>query len=388
MKALICSGEWQPRKGYQPGPEEVKNKTARVGSQAWRYPELAIADVPDPEPGDEDVLIRIRACGICGSDIHCRQKDGEGYLLFSGPLSLPCILGHEYAGEVVDAGSQVKTLKRGDRVAAEGMLWCGLCEPCRRGRPNQCLFLKMVGFTAPGAFAEYIVTHEKYCWKIDRLGEFIPEDRLFDAGALIEPAGCAYNGLFVTGDGFLPGAAVAVFGAGPIGLMAAALSRAAGASRVIAFDYSPERLDLAAKLGADAVFNVRDLSASGTGPGDLLLEETGGAGADVIVEAAGAASETLPGMIAGLGPNGRIVYLGRVDTSARLDFNPLVSGGNRLAGSRGHAGGGIFPSIIRLLAAGRMNPLPMITGKFTLPDILKAMETAASIKEGKIIVTI
>jgi len=386
MKALICEGEWQPRKSYSLLGEEEKERSARVGRQVWRNPALSLQIVEDPTLEADDVLIAVKACGICGSDIHCRQADNEGYLRFSGPLSLPCILGHEYTGEVREVGAAVSTLRPGDKVAAEGMLWCGLCEPCRRGTFNQCRILKMVGFTSPGAFSEYILTKERYCWNIESLGESFSQEEIYPTGALIEPIGCAYNGLFVTGGGFLPGARIAVYGVGPIGLMAVALSRLAGASRVIAFDLLPERLEMASRMGADTIINIKDLETSHTSSGEVLIDISDGQGIDVIVEAAGAAGKTMSDMLHAIGPNGKIIYLGRADSVAAIDFNCLVSGGNRLIGSRGHAGSSIFPSIIRLLADGKLNPGSIITERCAFDDILSAFEMASRTTQGKVMV--
>ncbi|MFH1467302.1 MAG: alcohol dehydrogenase catalytic domain-containing protein, partial [Pseudomonadota bacterium] len=290
MKAYVLDADWDPRPPYAPSPAEVASRKARVASEVWRHPRLSLRQLPDPTPGPQEVLIRVRAVGVCGSDTHCVETDPEGYILFSGPTRLPVVLGHEYSGEVVATGVDVRELRAGQLVACEGMLYCGVCEACRRGRFNQCVRLDMVGFSAPGAYAEYIVAHEKHCFVLDGLAERLGgAGRALAIGALIEPIACPYNGMFVAAGGMPPGSHVAVYGCGPIGLGAILLARAAGAATVLAFDVSQERCRLAEALGADAAWDPRALAAAGSSPADRVLEFTQGWGADMLVEAAGAA---------------------------------------------------------------------------------------------------
>jgi threonine dehydrogenase-like Zn-dependent dehydrogenase len=236
MKAFVVDAEWKPKKNYRLSDDEKKRKSAVVGSQVWRNPHFEIKDVPTPAIDDDEVLIRVKACGICGSDTHLYETDDEGYIIFSGLAKLPCILGHEFSGVVEKTGSKVVGLKVGDKVTAESIMWCGICQSCRSGHPNQCLNIELLGLSSNGAFADYIAIKEKYCWKINELEDRYPGDKLFEIGTLIEPVGCAYNGIFVSGGGFWPGAYAIVYGAGPIGLGAVSLLKAAGASKVIAVD--------------------------------------------------------------------------------------------------------------------------------------------------------
>jgi len=388
VKAFVLRGEWSPRSGYAPTSYELTSRKAAVASQVWRHPQATIEDVADPSPQPDEVVIRIRACGVCGSDVHCVDPNDEGYVRFSGPARLPVILGHEYAGEVVALGSAVTTLKVGDPVAAEGMLWCGLCEPCRRGTPNQCVNLEMVGFSAPGAFAEFIIAKERYCWGLQPLmtPRVAATSDVFELGALLEPAGCAYNGLFVGHDRFKPGVRVAVFGAGPIGLAAVALARAAGASVVAAFDPVEERVGLARAMGAHYAHDPDSLERSGLSLVSVLLELSGGQGFDLHVEAAGAAGQTVPVMEQTLAPNGRIIYLGRTGARASLHLDTFISGASTIAGSRGHAGHGIYPSLIRMTAA-RILPLAgMISYRVQFPDVEEALVQAGDMRQGKVMV--
>ena len=387
MKALVLRGEWAPRRGYPVTEAEINSRKARVASQVWRHPTLALEQRADPSPAPDEVLIRVRACGVCGSDTHCIETDDEGYLLFSGPTRLPEVIGHEYAGEVVALGEAVTTLRVGEAVAAEGMLWCGLCPSCRSGHPNQCAQLEMVGFSAPGAYADLIATRERYCWSLEPLRDSMGEDELYELGGLLEPAGCSFNGLYVAAGGFLPGATCAIHGGGAIGLGAIPVAKAGGASRIWLFDPIPERVALALRMGADEAFCLADLESAGTSVHEVILDRTGGAGADVHVEAAGAAQHTFPEIERCLAPTGKVVYLGRTGEHARLEADIFVTGANALIGSRGHAGGGVYPALIRLAAAGRLPLREMITARYPFAQVLDALERSKTREDGKIMVT-
>ena len=387
MRALVLDGEWAPRTGYRVTEEEERTRKARIANHVWRHTRATWQDIEDPRIAPDEVLIEVRACGVCGSDTHCVETDGDGYMLFSGPTQLPTVFGHEYSGTVVEVGADVRTLAPGDPVAAEGMLWCGLCPPCRSGRPNQCRHLEMVGFSAPGAFAPYIATRERYCWSLAPLAEQLGEGVAYELGALLEPAGCAFNGLYVSAGGFMPGATCAIHGAGPIGLAAIPVARAGGATRIWVFDTVPERTARALEFGADAAFTVGELASAGTSVHEVILEQTAGVGADLHVEAAGAANVTFPEIEQSLAPNAKIVYLGRTGEHARIHADVMVTGANVLAGSRGHAGHGIYPAMIRLAAAGRLPLLPMITSRFPLDRTLDALEQSKTRADGKIMIT-
>jgi len=353
-----------------------------MASQVWRNPRFVAADVPDPSPGYGEVLLKVRACGVCGSDTHCYEHDPDGYVLFSGPVRVPVTVGHEYTAEVVEVGPGVRRLRPGMLVAAEGMLYCGVCEACRTGRPNQCPDLDMVGFSAPGAYAEYITANERFLWPLDPLAERLGSaDAALELGALIEPIACSYNGMFVSAGGLPPGGHVAVFGCGPIGLGAIALARAAGAASVLAFETMSERRAVAAAMGADAVYDPREVPAA-----EVIREATRGWGADMLIEAAGAALATMPQIERAFAPGGKMVYLGRTGLRAPVLLDVLVTQAAGIVGARGHAGGGCFPRILRLMEANRLNVAPMITRRFPFADTIEAVATSTSRTDGKILV--
>ncbi len=385
MKALVAEADWEPKKEYRLSEKEQKSRHAVVGSQVWRNPRLEIRDVPVPSVGNDQVLIRVAACGICGSDTHTYETDGDGYIIFSGPTKLPSILGHEFSGEIVEVGKDVVGFAKGDIVTSESIMWCGKCLPCRSGMLNQCENVELMGLTSDGAFAEYIAVKAAYCWKLNGLTERFGHNDVLRIGTLIEPIGCAYNGIFIAGEGFLPGACAIVYGAGPIGLGAVMLLKTAGASKIIAVDVVEERLLLAKKLGADFVFNAN-------GTSDLVeavMNITGGWGADIQVEAAGAAHKTIPLLQQLCSRRGKIIYLGRVDASAHVDLNRVVSGAHAIIGSRGHSGYGIYSQIIRLLQGGRLDAArEMVTTVFPFSEIRKGFARSSDRKDAKILIEI
>ena len=384
MKAVMMRAGWEPRAGYALSEAEKTSGKARMASQVWRHPTFAWEDLPDPAPGHGEVVIRVRRCGVCGSDTHCYETDDEGYVLFSGPTRLPCVIGHEYSGEVIALGPGVRDLRVGDLVCAEGMLGCGVCEACRVGRPNQCPRLEMVGFSSPGAFAEYIVAPERFLWNLRALAEREGgAEAALELSALVEPIGCAFNGMFISAGGLLPGSWVGVFGCGPIGLGAVALARACGAAGIAAFDVVPERAELARALGADLALDPRACD-----PAEVLKTLSAGWGADMIVEAAGAAHLTMPAIERAFAPGGRMVYLGRTGQRAPVMLDVLVTQAAGIVGARGHVGGGCFPRILRLMERGRLPVQPMITRRYEFGDALKALHRSTDRREGKVMVTL
>lgn len=388
MKAFVVEAQWAPRPDYALEADEEKRQRAISGNQVWKNPIFSMQDKTVPEISDHEVLVKVKRCGICGSDSHLYETDSDGYILFSGPVSLPCTIGHEYTGVVEKVGKKVQNFLPGDPVAAESVIWCGQCTPCRSGALNQCIHAELAGITVNGALAEYVVVNERQLWKIDALANLFDNETLFDVGALIEPVGCAYNGLFISGGGFLPGATVVIYGAGPIGLGAIALARIAGASQVFVFDPIKERLEIAKELGASHAYDIMELQSAGIRPREVVLDKTEGQGADIQVEAAGSALDTIPEMEGSLAVNGTIVYLGRTGRAATLTLDSLVTGANKIVGARGHAGYGIYPNIIRLLANGQLQINDMITTQLPFQETMAGLERSTSRKDGKIIINL
>ncbi len=390
MKGLVLEAEKQPRRDYHLSEFEKRTGKIVTGSSVWRYPKLKIEKVEEPRPGPDDVLLRVKYCGVCGSDVHFYETDNEGYMLYPGLTKFPTITGHEFAGEVVEVGKNVKDLQRGAYVTCEEMIWCGHCVPCRNGYPNHCTNLEEIGFTINGAFADYIAAGAKYCWPIDALLERYPDfDQAMQAAAWCEPTSVAYNAMFPRAGGFLPGAYVVVFGAGPIGLACVALAQAAGASKILAFEVSDVRRKLAQKLGADYVFNPLDFNQNGNSVHNMILETTHGEGADMLIEAAGVMSHTIPEMEASLAINGKIVIIGRAPAKVPMYLENLQVRRSQIFGSQGHSGDAIFPSVIRLMASGRIDMTKAITSVRPLDEAPAAIENLSKKRaDGKIMVKI
>lgn len=382
MKALVLSAEWQPREGYVLSDFERQTGKAITGSSVWRHPKLEVREVERPTPGPDQVLIRVKACGVCGSDIHFYETDEQGYILYPGLTKFPTILGHEFSGVIEEVGSQVKGLVPGDMVTAEEMIWCGYCTPCRNGFPNHCENLEEIGFTIPGAFAQYIAIGAKYCWKINDLRNvFDNEEKIYEAGALTEPICVTYNAMFERAGGFRPGAYVVVFGTGPIGLAAVGLAEAAGAGKIIAFEVSPQRRELAKKVGADYVYDPRGVKSS-----EVIMDLTAGQGADLFVEAAGAPHLTVPEMEKSLAINGKIVQIGRAAQRVPIYLETFQVRRGQIFGSQGHSGHGNFPNVIRLVASGRLDLTPIITARYDLDHVVDAIAQSGARQHGKIMV--
>jgi len=223
---------------------------------------------------------------------------------------------------------------------------------------------------------------EKYCWPIDaiakRLGD---EEAAFELGALTEPTTVAYNAMFSRAGGFRPGHYVSVFGTGSIGLAAVGLARAAGAGMIAAFDISPQRLKLARAVGADQVFNPREVN-----PAEVLLNLSKGAGFDFHVEAAGVPQMTVPEMEKALAINSKIVQIGRAATRVPMYLERFQVRRAQFYGAQGHSGDENFPNVIRLVGSGRLDLRPIITARYGLEQTVDAIALMAKREGGKVLV--
>jgi threonine dehydrogenase-like Zn-dependent dehydrogenase len=382
MKGLVLDAKWEPRPEYNVSAWEEETGKAITGSSVWRHPSLEVRVWPDPEPEPREVVLQVQACGVCGSDMHFYETDKDDYILYPGLTKFPTILGHEFSGKVVEVGSEVELLEVGDMVTVEEMIWCGRCIPCRNGYPNHCTNLEEIGFTIPGAFANYIAVDEKFCWPIDAIAErFGDEEKAYEVAAMTEPTTVAYNGMFERAGGFRPGHYVSVFGAGPIGLAAIGLAKAAGAGTIAAFELSPARRELAAKVGADYVYDPREVSA-----GDVLMDLSKGAGFDFHVEAAGAPHLTIPEMEKALAINSKIVQIGRAARKVPMYLESFQVRRAQAFGAQGHSGHETFPNVIRLVAAGRLDLSPIVTARYELEATVDAIAKSTERADGKILV--
>ena len=382
MKGLVLDAVWEPQADYAVSDWEKETGKAITGNSIWRNPKLEVRSWEDPKPGPNDVLLAVQACGVCGSDMHFYETDDDNYILYPGLTKFPTILGHEFTGKVVEVGKDVTTLKAGDMVTVEEMIWCGRCTPCRNGYPNHCVNLEEIGFTIPGAFANYIAVDEKFCWKIDSIAErFGDEKKAYEVGAMTEPSCVAYNAMFTRAGGFKPGHYVSVFGAGPIGLAAIGLAKAAGAGLIVAFEVSPKRLELAKKVGAEYAYDPREVT-----PGEVMMELSKGEGFDFHVEAAGVPELIVPEMEKALAINSKVVQIGRAAQRVPMYLESFQVRRAQAFGAQGHSGHENFPNVIRLVASGRLDLSPIVTARYGLEDTVEAIKRSIKRADGKIMV--
>jgi threonine dehydrogenase-like Zn-dependent dehydrogenase len=297
LKAIRINADWKPKKDFTLGLKDIDGELAYLGSKVWHNPLVTIEDAPTPEIADDEVLVEVKACGICGSDVHMAQSDSDGYMLYPGLMAFPVTLGHEFAGTLVETGANAldrrtnKPFEKGDAVCAEEMFWCGCCRPCADGYPNHCEALQEIGFSCDGSFAPYVKVKAKYCWSLEALRDRYSQEDLFLAGSLVEPSSVAYNAVIERAGGIRPGDSVAILGGGPIGLAATAVLRRAGASHVVLSEPSETRAELGRAMGATATTDPTKEDFA-----EKLLEITDGAGADVYIEATGLPQVVGPGI--------------------------------------------------------------------------------------------
>ena len=373
MKAVRLYADWDPKPEFKLGSKDIEGKQTYLGSKVWRNPQLKIEDVPVPKPGPGEVLIEIKACGICGSDVHMAQADDDGYIWYPGLTGFPCTLGHELSGVVVESGPGAfdkatnKPYKGGEWVCAEEMLWCGTCKPCADGWPNHCERLDEIGFNVEGAFTRYIVLPAKVLWSLNSLRESYGDADAFKLGSMVEPTSVAYNAVVERGGGIRPGDNVVILGAGPVGLAACAVLKRQGAAKVIMSEPEAGRGELAKKLGADYVINPVKDSFS-----EAVLEITQGMGASVFLEATGLPTVVYPEIEKviweGRTLNSTIVVVARADAKIPVTGEVLQVRRARIVGSQGHSGHGTFPRVISAMASG-MNMLPMMTKTIKLEEV-------------------
>ncbi len=382
MQALQLNAEWAPKPEYKMTQREQETRKIKNGFMVWKNPSIELGTHPDPTPARDEVVLEIGAVGICGSDMHMYERGADGYMIYPGYVTAPNILGHEFAGRVVAVGSDVTDLKEGDLVAVEEIQWCGECVACRRGYVNHCENMEELGFTTPGAMAQYTPVRAKYCWKLDELADRLgDETEALVLGAMVEPTGVAYQGMFNRLQTWQPGANAVIFGAGPIGLAAEALAIAAGAAQVIMIDPSASRREIAKNMGATHVLDsaeVHDLN-------EALLELTYGRGVDFVVECAGVPDKTIQNLTYSLAVHATISHIGMGGTPPSLQLVHYQQRGVQLAGSLGHSGHGTFQNIIRLMAAGRIDMRKMVSARMALSEAEAAFKRLESREDAKII---
>lgn len=304
--------------------------------------ELVIRDVPRPEPRDSEVLIQVKACGICGSDVH-------GYDGSSGRRIPPLIMGHEAAGVVVEVGHAVRRFKAGDRVTFDSTVSCGHCSYCRIGQVNLCDHRQVLGvscgdYRRDGAFAEYVTVPEHIVYKL-------PDSFAYEKAALIEAVSVAVHAAKITE--IVPGSSAVVIGAGMIGLLAVQAFKHYGCTTVIAVDLEPGRLEMAKALGADNVLLAIDPHLT-----EEIEKLTGGRGVDIAVEAVGT-QMTVAIAIDAVRRGGTVTLIGNLASRVEIPLQTVVTRQLLLRGSCASAGE--YGECIDLMANGAIRVEPLIS---------------------------
>lgn len=313
------------------------------------YKHLELAEMPAPEPGESEVLVRVRACGICGSDVH-------GYDGSSGRRIPPLVMGHEAAGVVAAVGRGVSRFQPGDRITFDSTVYCGRCFFCRRGEINLCDNRNVLGvscgdYRRHGAFAEYVAVPEHICYPL-------PDNLPFEEAALIESVSIAVHAV-----GRMPvrlGDTAVVVGSGMIGLLTLQALRRAGCGRIFAVDLDDFKLEQALRLGADEGFNARTTDVAAA-----VAERTDGRGADLAMEVVGA-SPSLKTALGAVRKGGSVGLVGNLAPQVELPLQQVVTREITLYGSCSSRGE--YPACIQLMSRGEIQVRPLITALAPLDE--------------------
>jgi L-iditol 2-dehydrogenase len=333
--------------------------------------QLVVKEVPTPTAGPGEVLVRVRACAVCGSDIRIYHHGNPRVIP-------PAVIGHEIAGDVVEVGAGVEGFKVGDRVASGADVPCGVCPACRDGRGNNCAVNYAIGYQFPGGFAEYILFNKT---TID-FGPLhhIPGSLRYEEAAMAEPLACTLNGLERVWLGV--GESVVIIGAGPAGLLMAQLARHMGATKIILAQRSKARLEMARQYDLDALIATEeeDLEAR-------VMEETGSLGADVVVTAC-ASPDAQEAAVRLAAMRGRVNFFGGLPKGSRpitVDSNVIHYREILVTGSHGSVPRQHKASL-GLLACGAVKAQGLITHRVPLEDVRKGFELVETRKGMKVIV--
>jgi len=321
-------------------------------------------DIDKPTVGHNDVLIKIKRTAICGTDIHIFKWDDWA----QATIPVPMAVGHEFSGEIVDRGIEVRGFEIGDRVSAEGHITCGVCRNCRAGRRHLCIHTVGVGVNRQGAFAEYLSVPAFNAFKL-------PDAITDEMASILDPLGNATH----TALSFdLVGEDVLITGAGPIGIMAVAIARYAGARHIVITDVNDYRLDLAEKMGATRAINVTKTTI------DETMKELGMVeGFDVGMEMSGN-PQAFRDMLRTMHHGGKVAILGIPPGDMAIDWNDVIFKGLILKGVYGREMFETWYKMSSMLQSG-LNMEPIITHHFDIDEFQPAFELMESGQSGKVI---
>lgn len=327
-------------------------------------PGLELVDVDVPEVGSDDVLIRVERMAICGTDLHIYEWNDWA----RGAVPTPLTIGHEFMGTIAAVGDHVEELSVGNRVSAEGHITCGRCRNCRAGRRHLCRAAVGIGVQRDGAFADYISVP---AFNIYRLPDHIDDD----TGAVLDPLG---NAVHTTLTFDLVGEDLLITGAGPIGLMATAIAKRAGARHVVVSDVNDDRLELALRLGATRAVNPTRTDLAATME-DLGMKE----GFDVGLEMSGAPA-ALQDMIEAMTHGGRVALLGLVPAGTPVGWDDVIFKGLTLQGIYGRKMFDTWYKAAALLQEG-LDVSPIYTHRFSATDFESAFDVVQQGKAAKVL---
>ena len=323
-----------------------------------------LQDTPEPEVGHNDLLIKIRKTAICGTDMHIYNWDEWS----QKTIPVPMVVGHEYVGEVVGMGQEVRGFNLGDRVSGEGHITCGHCRNCRAGRRHLCRNTEGVGVNRPGAFAEYLVIPAFNAFKI-------PDNISDELASIFDPFGNAVH----TALSFdLVGEDVLITGAGPIGIMAAAVARHVGARHVVITDVNPYRLKLAEQMGVSRAVNVAEESLKDVMNGLGMTE-----GFDIGLEMSGVPA-AFRDMLNNMNNGGKVAMLGIPPQDVAIDWNQVIFKGLVIKGIYGREMFETWYKMASLLQSG-LDISPIITHQFAIDDFQQGFDVMGSGESGKVI---
>ncbi len=330
-------------------------------------PGAEIIEIDIPTPGPDDVLVKVLATSICGTDLHIFEWNEWARQRIK---NLPQVMGHELCGEVVELGANVKNVKKGDVISAETHIACGHCFLCHTGNAHICINGSIFGVDINGVFAEYTIVPASNAWVLDAR---IPKD----FASVMEPLGNAVHTVLA---GEVAGTTVLVTGCGPIGIMSIAVSRICGATRIIATELNEFRIQLAKKTGADVVLNPNKDDVI-----QRVLQETGGLGVDVVLEMSGSPT-AIKEAFESLRPGGRFSILGIPDRPIEIDWGKdIIFNYITVQGINGRLMFSTWHKTSRFLSSGRLDLAPIITHRFRLEEFEKGMELMKNGNCGKIL---
>lgn len=320
--------------------------------------DIRVENIDEPQVESNQVKIKVSYCGICGSDLH-EYLAGPIFIPIDEPHPIskgkaPIVMGHEYAGEVVEVGEAVTGIQLGDRVCIEPIYQCGKCASCRKGHYNVCEQLGFIGLSGGvGGFSEYSVVPSEMVHKI-------PDHMTWEQAALVEPTAVAVHA--VRQSQLKLGDSVAVFGAGPIGLLVIQAAKAAGASQIIAVEVSEERRAIAKQIGANAAIDPKAVNAVQT-----IKQYTNDLGVDVAFEVAGI-EETINAAIESTRPEGNVVNISIWEKPAGIPLNNFILSERKMTSIIAYRN--IFPQVIQLIANGQIQAPELVTKQIGLDAIV------------------